>query len=164
MLLVGIAFFSVGAWGGIALAARKARSADLAPRDHALVSRRVLLIPRRRLRAGFRGVHLDHPPALRVGDAFWFHPGTIRGAAESYLAGVPLWARLLMYVGPLLLAILIVPGSVRNGLAWWWRVPAAVLLAASMLALLQRTNLFAGVLLAIAALLLLYARSWRGGG
>ncbi|WP_061016839.1 oligosaccharide repeat unit polymerase [Microbacterium sp. CCH5-D1] len=162
VLLVGIAFFSVGAWGGVALAARKARGADLAPRDHALVSRRVLLILAGAYALGF-GVYIWTILQRFGWDAFWFHPETIRGAAESYLAGVPLWARLLMYVGPLLLAILIVPGSVRNGLAWWWRVPAAVLLAASMLALLQRTNLFAGVLLAIAALLLLYARSWRGG-
>ncbi|MFJ6429416.1 MULTISPECIES: O-antigen polymerase [Microbacterium] len=158
VLLVGLLFFSVGAWGGVALAARKARSADLAPRDHALVSRRVLLILAGAYALGF-GVYVWTILQRFGWETFWFHPETIRGAAESYLAGVPLWARLLMYVGPLLLAILIVPGSVRNGLAWWWRAPAAVLLAVSMLALLQRTNLFAGVLLAIGALLLLYGRA-----
>ncbi|MFK0240447.1 O-antigen polymerase [Microbacterium sp. NPDC090281] len=162
VLAVGLAFFSVGAWGGVALASRKARSADLAPRDHALVSRRTLLILSGAYALGF-GVYIWTILQRFGWETFWFDPGTIRGAAESYLAGVPLWARLLMYVGPLLLAILIVPGSVRNGLAWWWRAPAAVVLAGSMLALLQRTNLFAGVLLAIGALLLLYGRAWGTG-
>ncbi len=158
VLVVGLAFFSVGAWGGAALASRTARRADLAPRDHALVSRRTLLILSGAYVLGF-GTYLWTIIQRFGWETFWLHPERIRGAAESYLADVPIWARLLMYVGPLLLAILIVPGSVRGGLEWWWRVPAALLLAVSMLALLQRTNLFAGVLLAIGALLLLYGRA-----
>lgn len=159
VLVVGLAFFSVGAWGGAALASRTARRADLAPRDHALLSRRTLLILSGAYVLGF-GTYLWTILQRFGWETFLFQPGAIRGAAESYLAGVPLWARVLMYAGPLLLAVLLVPGSVRNGLAWWWRIPGAALLAVSMLALLQRTNLFAGVLLAIGALLLLvYGRA-----
>ncbi|WP_249521573.1 O-antigen polymerase [Microbacterium sp. ER1] len=158
VLVVGLVFFSVGAWGGAALGSRTARKADLAPRDHALVSRRTLLILSGAYVLGF-GTYLWTILQRFGWETFLFQPERIRGAADSYLADVPVWARFLMYIGPLLLAILVVPGSVRRGLAWWWRVPAALLLAVSMLALLQRTNLFAGVLLAIAALLLLWRRT-----
>ncbi|MEE6388552.1 O-antigen polymerase [Microbacterium paraoxydans] len=163
VLVVGLVFFSIGAWGGAALGSRTARKADLAPRDHALVSRRTLLILSGAYVLGF-ATYLWTILQRFGWETFLFQPGLIRGAAEPYLAAVPLWARVLMYVGPLLLALLIVPGSVRGGLAWWWRVPGAGMLAVSMLALLQRTNLFAGVLLAIGALLLLlYGRARDDG-
>nr|WP_314841124.1 O-antigen polymerase [uncultured Microbacterium sp.] len=158
VLVVGLAFFSVGAWGGVAVATHTVERAELPGRERSLLSRRTLLIASVAYVVGFC-VYL-WTILQRFGvETFLFRPELVRGAAESYLADVPMWARLLMYVGPLLLAILLVPGSVHDGLAWWWRVPGVVLLAVSMLALLQRTNLFAGVLLAIGALLLMYGRT-----
>lgn len=82
-----------------------------------------------------------------------FHPAAIRGAhGESYLESVPLPARLLLYLGPLLFVFLVYRPAVDRPFPVLVRAVGAIALAASMLALLQRTNIFIAILLWVAAL------------
>ncbi|MFJ8896232.1 hypothetical protein ACIRCZ_16735 [Leifsonia sp. NPDC102414] len=88
-----------------------------------------------------------------------FHPAVIRGAhGESYLESVPLPARLLLYLGPLLFVFLVYRPAIDKSFPVVVRVLGAVALAASMLALLQRTNIFLAILLWCAALV---SQEWR---
>ncbi|GAB3573556.1 hypothetical protein GCM10027406_02230 [Leifsonia lichenia] len=81
-------------------------------------------------------------------------PKMVRGAhGESYLESVPLAARILLYLGPLLFVVLGYKAAVDKPLALWLRVVGMVALALSMLALLQRTNLFMAVLWLCAVLI-----------
>lgn len=82
-----------------------------------------------------------------------FHPASVRGAhGESYLESVPLAARLLLYLGPLLFAFLVYRPAIDRPFPVVVRILGAVLLAGTMLALLQRTNIFIAMLLWCAAL------------
>jgi hypothetical protein len=82
------------------------------------------------------------------------NPTAVRGAhGESYLESVPLPARLLLYLGPLLFALLAYRPGIERPFPLPVRVIGAVLLGASMLALLQRTNIFFAFLLWCAALI-----------
>lgn len=81
-------------------------------------------------------------------------PKMIRGAhGESYLESVPFIARILLYLGPLLFVVLGYKAAVDKPLKLWVRAVGMVLLALSMLALLQRTNLFMAVLWLCAVLI-----------
>ncbi|AWB90143.1 O-antigen polymerase [Salinibacterium hongtaonis] len=80
-------------------------------------------------------------------------PVVIRGASDpTYLEGIPLPVRVLLYIGPFLIAIFGYKEAVRNPLPIWLRLSAVALIAVSMFALLQRTNLFVGLLLLAAVL------------
>ncbi|QIK84267.1 oligosaccharide repeat unit polymerase [Sanguibacter sp. HDW7] len=81
------------------------------------------------------------------------NPTAVRGAADGYLALVPAWARVLLFLGPLVFALVAVRPAVRNSLPLAWRVLLLAYLAASMLALLQRTNLFLALLWTISVFL-----------
>lgn len=78
-------------------------------------------------------------------------PASIRSAeGESYLESVPLLARLGLYLGPLLIAILGFSGSINRPLRPALRAILLIVIGASMLLLLQRTNLYMGVLWLVA--------------
>lgn len=71
----------------------------------------------------------------------------IRGAkGESYLESIPLPIRLLLYLGPLLFVVFGFRKSMSNPLPVGVRGAGLALVTISMLALLQRTNLFMGIL------------------
>jgi hypothetical protein len=92
-------------------------------------------------------------------------PSSIRAfKGEPYLASVPLAVRVFLYLGPLLFVILGYKAAMRNPLPVWVRAVAMISLAASMLALLQRTNLFMGILWLLAVLITqpLQRRSQKG--
>lgn len=75
------------------------------------------------------------------------NPGSIRSAGgESYLESVPLLARLGLYLGPFLVALIGFQGAVHNPFPIAVRIALLIFLAGSMMLLLQRTNLFMGVL------------------
>ncbi|KRB36251.1 O-antigen polymerase [Microbacterium sp. Root180] len=160
ILLVGLVFFNLGSWWGTAWGARRIARLPLPPADKsiAIVGRTTLGILLAAYAVGFATYLLVI--AGRFGLATLFtDPVSIRSATDSYLASVPLWARLLLYVGPFLVAVAVVPRSIRGGLSVWWRAAIVVAVGASMLLLLQRTNLFTAVLWAIAALYLATRRS-----
>lgn len=76
-------------------------------------------------------------------------PGSIRSVSldgETYLSKTPQIARLGLNLGPVLLVIFAVRESVTNPLKPLTRAVMIVLIAASMLAMLQRTNLFMAIL------------------
>lgn len=79
-------------------------------------------------------------------------PTSIRANRETpYMAMVPFWARVLLFTGPLLLTLLLVPRGIGFRLAPVVRVVLAGLLAGSMLLMLQRSNLFIGLLWTVSA-------------
>jgi len=81
-------------------------------------------------------------------------PVLIRSSRNpSYLEAVPLPIRLLLYLGPLLFAIYGLRSAVDRPLPVWVRTIALLLLSGSMLAMLQRTNLFMALLLLLALFL-----------
>lgn len=93
-----------------------------------------------------------HTIANRFGLVTLFtDPASIRSApGESYLESVPILARLGLYLGPLLVAILGFSGSIHRPLPIALRATLLTLIGASMLLLLQRTNLYMGVLWLVA--------------
>lgn len=81
------------------------------------------------------------------------HPAAIRSAhGTSYLETVPLPARILLYLGPLLFVLLVYRPGIDRPFPLVVRIVGALGLAASMLALLQRSNILVAVLLWVAAL------------
>lgn len=70
-------------------------------------------------------------------------PAAIRSATEvSYLVELPLYAKLLYYLGPLCLVLGVYSQYVDGLHGKAWRIPLILLIAASQLLTLQRTNLF----------------------
>lgn len=157
-LLVGVVFFNIGAWIG-ASAGRDERgldpvtAADDGQPDIALVGRGGLLLLVCLYALGF--VEYLRVVIGRFGVRTLLEaPEEIRGAqGESYMQMVPIWARLLLYVGPVLLAILLVPGAIRGRLRWTVRLFLLLPLVVSLLLMLQRTNLLIGLGLTVAVLL-----------
>ncbi|MDN4616151.1 O-antigen polymerase [Leifsonia sp. F6_8S_P_1B] len=81
------------------------------------------------------------------------HPAAIRSAhGTSYLETVPLPARILLYLGPLLFVLLVYRAGLDRPFPIAVRIVGALALAASMLALLQRSNIVIAVLLWVAVL------------
>lgn len=81
-------------------------------------------------------------------------PEAIRGAKGiSYLESVPLWARLMLYVGPLLFALLTIPDAISGKRFWVMRIFIMLTLIASFGLMLQRTNLFIAASISISAVL-----------
>lgn len=81
-------------------------------------------------------------------------PAQIRGASgESYLESVPLPVRLLLYLAPLLFVVLGYREAMDKPFPVAIRAILMVAIALSMLALLQRTNLFVAILWLVALLL-----------
>lgn len=156
ILAVGLIFFNVGAWAG---GGRPSARVDVpSGRTTGLIGRRALLILGALYAVGFVVYLLTI--ASRFGIATLLNaPEQIRGAAgESYLAAVPLWARLLMYLGPLVFALLLVPRAIEGRVPLLGRILLIIALGISMLLLLQRTNLIAGLLLAVTGYLLSHRR------
>jgi hypothetical protein len=159
VLLVGLVFFNLGALLGAAWARQQTRSLDLRtdlsmPQDTVpvgLVGRRGLALLIGLYGIGFATylyvIHVRFGLATLVTS-----PTTIRAAPDSYLASVPLWARLLLYIGPMLFALLLVKGGVVGQLKLATRVILLAGLALTMVALLQRANLFIGAAWGAAAL------------
>lgn len=78
-------------------------------------------------------------------------PVTIRKAdGVSYLESVPLPARLLLYLGPLIFAMLAYKTSIDRPFNLAARLVGLVLIGLSMIALLQRSNLFVSILIVCA--------------
>lgn len=163
-LTFGIAFFNVGVWLARRpigrwwpWARRPGRvtpdTADRAPARVALVTRRTLLVVTLIYAVAF-GAYLVNI-AVRFGLLELItSPASIRGFhGESYLESVPFVVRVFLYLGPLLFAIFGWKSAVERPLPLWVRAVALVLLTGSMLALLQRTNLFMAVLWLIAILI-----------
>lgn len=75
-------------------------------------------------------------------------PEDIRGAeGESYLAMIPFGIRALLYLGPILIAACGLKSAVHRPLPIAIRAMTMLTLIASMILMLQRTNLFMGILL-----------------
>ncbi|NEN04672.1 oligosaccharide repeat unit polymerase [Diaminobutyricibacter tongyongensis] len=82
------------------------------------------------------------------------HPSIIRRAGQhggvSYLESMPLPARLLLYLGPVLFAILAYGPALDRPFKLPTRIVGLVVVAGTMAALLQRSNLFIAILLVCA--------------
>ncbi len=156
-LFVGLLFFNVGAVVGAAFARQRSRSLplfDIEDRAPAgLITVRGLLVLLGLYGVGFTVyLYVIH---TRFGLLTLItNPTVIRAAPESYLASVPLWARLLLYIGPMLFALLLLRGGIIGELKLTTKVLLLAGLALSMVALLQRTNLFIGAMWGVAALLM----------
>lgn len=118
-----------------------------------LVTRRVLILLVV-LYAAAVAVYLDSI-ASRFGPTTLFvNPASIRSASgESYLESVPVLARLGLCFGPLLIALLGFKEAVKDPLRVWLRYGLLALVAVSLLLLLQRMNLFMGVLMLVALII-----------
>lgn len=82
-------------------------------------------------------------------DTLLTNPGSLRAMSldgESYLSRTPFLARLGLNLGPVLLVVFAVPKSVSVPLAPALRAVMVVVLGLTMLAMLQRTNLFMAIL------------------
>lgn len=88
-------------------------------------------------------------------DTLLMNPGAIRAqtSATSYIGLVPFWARLSLFLGPLLLVLYAWTPAVSRPLPRSVRWGGAIVMALSQIALLQRTNLFLGALWLIAVVL-----------
>lgn len=161
-LSCGIVFFNVGAW----LARwpitrwwpwrRKLQddTAMVVPHSRsALLTRRTLVVLLVLYGIAFAIYLLNIQ--LRFGlTALILDPASIRGFhGESYLESVPLIARIFLNLGPFLLVAFGYRATIDKPLPLWLRAAGMLVLAMTMLALLQRTNLFMGVLWLIAVLL-----------
>ncbi|TFD37920.1 oligosaccharide repeat unit polymerase [Cryobacterium sp. TMT1-19] len=81
-------------------------------------------------------------------------PESIRAySAVSYLQSIPLPVRILLYLGPVLFVVFGFREALDKPFPMVVRLFAMALLATSMLALLQRTNLFMGILWLVAMLI-----------
>lgn len=159
-LLAGIVAFNLGA-GAIALVL--ARRRERAPRGTSAgwlptattfaVTRPIFYAALAAYALGF-GAYLVNIQ-LRFGIVTLLrHPAVIRGASgESYLESVPLPARLLLYLAPLLFVFVVFRPAIDRPFPVPVRVVLAVVLGGTMLALLQRTNILVAMLLWVAALL-----------
>ena len=162
-LAAGLVFFNVGAWCATWLARRRG-PAGLAVSPSAavntpLLSRRLLVT----LSAVYAAavVYYLTAIALRFGLlTLVLDSSAIRGASGiSYLEAIPFPVRvLLLYLGPFLFVAYGARWSIAPPMPLWVRIAAMVALALSMLALLQRTNLFMAILW-LAAMLLTAASS-----
>lgn len=170
VLFVGLLFFNLGSVLGAGLARQRSQALPLVSLDDGmpvgLISRKVLLGLLLLYGLGF-AVYL-YVIHSRFGlKTLVTNPTVIRGAADSYLASVPVWARLLLYIGPMLFALLLVRGGITGQLKLLTRLLLLAGLAVTMVALLQRTNLFIGATWGIAALCMapesLLTRTFQGG-
>ncbi|MGO1466500.1 MAG: O-antigen polymerase [Microbacteriaceae bacterium] len=154
VLLIGLLFFNVGAWATAGKTPAAEGQVPAVGRGATIISPRTLGVLLALYMIGF-AVYLA-TVSRRFGITTLFNaPEEIRGAAgESYLSSVPLWARLLMYIGPVLFAFLLVPGAIEGRIPFLARIVLIMTLAGTMLLLLQRTNIIAGVLLAVAGYLI----------
>lgn len=155
-LALGLAGFNVGAMAVCWLTERRrvySEPVSESPAGTHLMSRWTLLVVAV-VYAGAFGTYLL-TIQLRFGVlTLLTDPKLVRGAhGESYLESVPLVARILLYLGPLLFVVLGYKAAVDKPLKLWLRATGMVLLALSMLALLQRTNLFMAVLWLCAVLI-----------
>jgi hypothetical protein len=156
-LAAGLLFFNVGAWFArwpVRLWQRSAaRESSTEPFAAPLMTRRVLLIVAV-VYAGAFGTYL-YTIANRFGLAKLItDPSSIRASVGvSYLESVPLPARILLYLGPLLFVVFGYKPSMNRPFPPAIRISAMAVLTISMLALLQRTNLFLAILWLIALLL-----------
>lgn len=81
-------------------------------------------------------------------------PSNVRAKADLVIGTFPLYGKLLIYLGPLLLILILNQWAVIPVLARRWRVIILVLLMVSFLATLQRTNLFEALAWELAVLVL----------
>jgi oligosaccharide repeat unit polymerase len=143
-LLIGIMYFNIGAVFGNKTPDGQV-SIEAVP---ALMSRRIFLLLISLYSVGFI-VYLM-TVAQRFG--IWtllVDPTSIRASEDSYLASVPLVFRMMLYIGPILFAVLGAKSSMATPFPLPVRLVGLAYLTVSMLALLQRTNLFMGVLLLV---------------
>ena len=155
-LLAGLGAFNLGLfiWNWLVhFRAGRSKPRIESSRGIAILSRRTLVALSLLYGVGF-AVYLINI-ANRFGLATMFaDPKSIRGfIGESYLASVPLPARILLYLGPLLFGLLGLRGAIDQPIALRWRLLAMLALGVSMLAMLQRTNIFMAILLLVAAAL-----------
>lgn len=153
-LILGLTFFNLGAVLAPAKKLPEMDSRVYVPDVNALVSRRTLgmLV----LIYGFGFAYYLYVIGQRFGlGTLLQNPESIRATAgESYLESVPFFVRILLYLGPVLFVVFGYNGAVDRPLPVGIRGVALLLLTGSMLALLQRTNLFMGVLWLVAMLLM----------
>lgn len=91
------------------------------------------------------------------------NPVAIRSSGgESYLESVPLPVRLLLNLGPVVFALLALRTAVDKPLPVGWRIAGLAFVVLSMLAMLQRVNLFMAVFW-VAALLITQRSSATAG-
>lgn len=150
-LLAGLIFFNVGCW--VSRWPRRfmkrfdQKKLPMSGRSLApLVSRTSLLVLSVIYAVAF--IYYLITVQLRFGIlALVLDADLVRGAPGlSYLEAVPLPVRLLLYIGPLLFVILGYRDAVVRPMPLWVRLVAMGGLSLSMLALLQRTNLFLAIL------------------
>jgi hypothetical protein len=158
-LVAGLVAFNVGAWiarrplGRLIHSQREVSTRVEATSNGALVSRRTLLVLVVIYALAFGAYMINI--AVRFGlFTLITDPGAIRGfKGISYLASVPFPIRVFLYVGPLLFVIFGYKAAMEKPLPLWLRAVAMIVLAVTMIALLQRTNLFMGVLWLLAILI-----------
>lgn len=156
MLAAGLVVFNIGVW--LSTWIDRFRKRAMGDFHGPVPAARVMIVTRRTLWLMFAVYAIGFASYLiniqvRFGlDKLIFDPAPIR-AEGTYLESVPLPLRLLLYLAPLLFAIVGVKDAVDVPLPLALRVSLMVALAASMLTLLQRTNIFMAILLLVAVLL-----------
>lgn len=147
-LVLGLAAFNVGAWAATASASAIPSNGGASSADLPIVGARGLAVLGALYAAGYAAFLVTISSRFGL-DTLFNDPESIRGSGD-YLASVPMPFRGLLHVGPMLFALLAFPAASRVRIPLLVRVLLLVAIAASLLTLLQRTNLFMGVLLAAA--------------
>jgi hypothetical protein len=156
MLAAGLVAFNAGVW--LSTWIDRFRKQPMDDVEGPVPAARVMIVTRRTLwfmfavyAVGFASYLINIQ--VRFGlDKLIFDPAPIR-AEGTYLESVPLPLRLLLYLAPLLFAIVGVKDAVDVPLPLALRITLMVALLASMATLLQRTNIFMAILLLVAVLL-----------
>lgn len=154
VLLSGILAFNVGAVVAALLRGTESASEAVAfatgPSVPALVSRTTFYVLAGLYAAGFATYLISTISRFGL-ETLLTNPQLIRAAdGQSYLESVPFVGRMLLYFGPLVFVLLCFKQAVSRPFPLYVRVLGVVAVAVSMLALLQRTNLFVSVLWAAA--------------
>lgn len=153
-LLTGLLAFNMGALAGLANGRSQTlsggRTGLLSSPVRPLVTRTQVVVLLTIYIAGWV-VYLRHIAIVFGLSTLWTDPVSIRGAdGGQYLAAVPFPARLAMYLGALLLVILGWRGALDRPLPRPVNWSVFAFLLVSQMALLQRTNLFFGLMWLIA--------------
>ena len=157
VLATALVLFNVGAGlsGLITFRPRRASLADvglLEAESLALMGRRTFYA----LFALYMGAFVAYLVVqwLRVGDvAMLLNPSALRDIdGVSNLESTPVFIRVIFYLGPILFAVLAFREGMRRPLPVVLRVVGALAIFATMIALLQRTNVFLSVLIWLALL------------
>lgn len=157
VILSGVLAFNLGAWFARNPRISRSRGQDSSapPASHALVGVRELVALLALFLVGLAAYLVSISSRFGLG-ALLLDPEKIRATqGVSYLQGVPLWSRLAMYLGVLLIPLLLTPGAIQGNISRTTRLVIAGGVSVGLVLLLQRSNLISAFTVFVVAFLYL---------